>query len=258
MNAAVYLNEATKTYGGPDLPGWTLKPPHSSRALFSSTPALDRVSFRVDPVEIFGIVGPSGAGKTTLIRVLAAQLHLDSGEGRVFGLDLTRQRVEVARLTNRVSVEASFFKSLSALDNLVQSAQAYVPGAGSLRLEISALLARLGLEARRQQKPMEALERNEQQLVAIARAVLSRARLLLLDEPFAGLDVFTRYRVSQTLRDLREAAGVTIVFAARSLADVEMLADRWAVLTAGRLTTETTGVNTPLWSSRAEPCVVDA
>lgn len=258
MTAAVYLNEATKIYEEPSLPGWTLKPARSARSLSASVAALDRVSFRVEPAEIIGVVGDAGAGKTTLIQVLAGRLPLDSGEARVFGLDVTRQRLEVARLTNRVSVEASFFKSLSPLQNLLLDAAATSPSEDGLSAEIAGLLSRLGLDSRRQNQPMDVLGRNEHQLVYVARAVLSRAKLLLLDEPFAGLDLIARYRVAEALRELRSAAGATILFTARTTVDAEMLADRSVLLAAGRLSPEAAAVGAPLWRTPSETCVVDA
>ena len=85
--------------------------------------AVDRVSFTVRQGEIFGVLGPNGSGKSTLIRLVATLLLPDEGSMQVFGYDVVRQPMEVQRLINRVSVEASFFKKLSPMENLIYGAR---------------------------------------------------------------------------------------------------------------------------------------
>src|SRR5438105_5025699 len=81
--------------------------------------AVDDVSLRVERGEIYSLLGANGSGKSTLIRVFSTLLTADAGEVRIFGLDIRRDELAVKRLINRVSVEASFFKKLSAMENLV-------------------------------------------------------------------------------------------------------------------------------------------
>jgi len=235
MNAAVHVHQTTKYFGGPALPGWNIKSPRAIRNQFSAIRALDQVSFAVKEGEIFGLVGPAGAGKSTLMRILATLLQPDEGEIRVFGYDVVRQKAQVQRLINQVSVKASFFKQLSPLDNLLLGAQPNRGQSEDLPEQIIHLLARLGFQERAMAQPMEKLSRPEQQLASIALALLSRPRLLLLDHPTAGLDLFARYRVEQLIREYRNQHNATILFTSRDWMDVARLADRMAILYQGRL-----------------------
>ena len=87
--------------------------------------AVDHVSFVVERGEIFGVLGPNGTGKSTLIRLMSTLLMPDTGRVRIFGLDVERDEAQVKRLINRVSVEASFFKKLSPMENLMYGARLY-------------------------------------------------------------------------------------------------------------------------------------
>jgi ABC-2 type transport system ATP-binding protein len=235
MNAAVHVHQTTKYFGGPALPGWNIKSPRAVRNHFSVVRALDQISFDVNEGEIFGLVGSAGAGKSTLMRILATLLQPDEGEIRIFGYDIVRQKAQVQRLINQVSVKASFFKQLSPLENLLREARLNSAQSEDLPGQIVRMLSRLGFQERVVYQPMETISRSEQQLVAIARALLSRPRLLLLDHPTAGLDLFARYRVEQLIREHHRQHGATILFTSRDLMDAARLADRIAILHQGRL-----------------------
>ena len=135
--------------------------------------AVDHVSFEVYEGEIFGVLGPNGGGKSTLIRLMSTLLLPDGGEITVFGHDVVTEAMAVQRLINRVSVEASFFKKLSPMENLLYGARLYGLNGRDTRREVEAILNRLGLEDRSIYSPMEQMSRGMQQKVAIARALLS-------------------------------------------------------------------------------------
>src|SRR5438876_4552856 len=149
--------------------------------------AVDAVSLRVARGEIYGLLGANGSGKSTLIRTFSTLLTPDSGEVSVFGHDVQDDELAVKRLINRVSVEASFFKKLSAMENLVYAGRLYGVAPEESRPKIVSILRRLGIEDARMTEPLEKLSRGMQQKVAIARAFLSTPILLLLDEPTTGL-----------------------------------------------------------------------
>jgi len=249
MSTAVLVHQLYKKFITPGVQIWG----HSSRMNLKrfgyaalSYPALavaavDHVSFDVQEAEIFGILGACDSGKTTLIRLLAALLQPDGGDLRIFGLDVLRQPRQAQRLVNRVSGEASFFKKLSPIENLLNGARQYGFSGSEIRRHAQDLLARLGIEAHAFHQPLETLNRHDQQIVTIANALLSRPRLLLLDEPTRGLERQTANEVRQILRELRLAHGVTILATAQDLADLDGLCDRAATLESGRLT----GLDTP-------------
>ena len=202
--------------------------------------AVDAVSLSVRRGEIYGLLGANGSGKSTLIRLFSTLLDPDSGEVRVFGHDVEREEMAVKRLINRVSVEASFFKKLSAMENLVYSGRLYGVSAGEARASALTILRRLGIEDRHVNEPLEKLSRGMQQKVSIARAFLSTPMLLLLDEPTTGLDIRSKREVQTFVRDLRDEHDATILLTTHDLDEAERLADRIGVIHSGRLVAEGT------------------
>ncbi len=202
--------------------------------------AVDDVSLRVVRGEIYGLLGANGSGKSTLIRMFSTLLTPDAGEVRVFGLDIREDEDAVKRLINRVSVEASFFKKLSAMENLVYSARLYGVGPDESRGKALAILRRLGVDMGRVDEPLEQLSRGMQQKVAIARAFLTAPTLLLLDEPTTGLDIRSKREVQTFVRDLRDEHDATIVLTTHDLDEAERLSDRIGILHDGRLVAEGT------------------
>jgi ABC-2 type transport system ATP-binding protein len=138
--------------------------------------AVDNVTLTIHRREIVGILGANGSGKSTLVRMLSTLLIPDTGSVRIFGYDVEKDERMVQRLINRVSVEASFFKKLSPMENLIYAARLYnMPGAQA-RSRIRAILGRLGIPKDRIGQPLEHMSRGMQQKVAIAhRAAAGRA-----------------------------------------------------------------------------------
>ena len=202
--------------------------------------AVDDVSLRVVRGEIYGLLGANGSGKSTLIRMFSTLLTPDAGEVRVFGLDIRKDEDAVKRLINRVSVEASFFKKLSAMENLVYSARLYGVGPDESRGKALTILHRLGVDMDRVNEPLEQLSRGMQQKVAIARAFLTAPTLLLLDEPTTGLDIRSKREVQTFVRDLRDEHDATILLTTHDLDEAERLSDRIGILHGGRLVAEGT------------------
>jgi ABC-2 type transport system ATP-binding protein len=202
--------------------------------------AVDNVSLRVLRGEIYGLLGANGSGKSTLIRMFSTLLTPDAGEVRVFGLDIKDDEEAVKRLINRVSVEASFFKKLSAMENLVYAGRLYGVAPDVSRPKIVSILRRLGIDEGRMHEPLEKLSRGMQQKVAIARAFLTAPMLLLLDEPTTGLDIRSKREVQTFVRDLRDEHDATILLTTHDLDEAARLADRIGVLHQGRLVAEGT------------------
>jgi ABC-2 type transport system ATP-binding protein len=199
------------------------------------TVAVDHVSFEVDEGEIFGVLGPNGGGKSTLIRLISTLLLPDSGEVKVFGYDVVRQPMKVQERINRVSVEASFFKKLSPMENLLYGARLYGLDGKTTRKQVYEILARLGLERKSIGSPMEEMSRGMQQKVAIARALLSHPRLLLLDEPTTGLDPRSKREVQAVIRELRRDFGTTMLLTTHDMVEAESLCDRIAIMDRGKV-----------------------
>ena len=211
----------------------------SSRAR-SPVRAVDDVSLEVRRGEIYGLLGANGSGKSTLIRMFSTLLEPDGGDVRVFGLDVAEHEIAVKRLINRVSVEASFFKKLSAMENLVYAGRLYGLAPSEVRAKARDILRRLGIPDERMVEPLEKLSRGMQQKVAIARAFLTAPMLLLLDEPTTGLDIRSKREVQTFVRDLRDEHDATILLTTHDLDEAERLADRVGIIHNGRLVAEGT------------------
>ena len=197
--------------------------------------ALNKVSFTMERGECVAILGQNGSGKSTLVRLLSTLLLADGGEAHVFGYDVFKEARKVRRLVNRVSVEASFFKRMSAAENLSYAARFYGMGPGETRREIPRILQRVGFPPNRRNESMENLSRGMQQKVALARALLTSPVLLLLDEPTTGLDPRSKQEVQTFIREIRERHDSTILLCTHDMKEAEELADRIGLLDRGEL-----------------------
>ena len=197
--------------------------------------ALDGVSLTIARGECVAVLGQNGSGKSTLVRVLATLLLHERGQVRVFGHDVAREEQAVRRLVNRVSVEASFFKRLSARENLAYAARFYGLTPGRTRTRVPEILEAVGFPAARARVPMEELSRGMQQKVALARALLTAPTLLLLDEPTTGLDPRSKRDVQAFIAGMRETHDTTTLLCTHDMAEAEVLADRVGILDRGRL-----------------------
>ncbi|MBV8693963.1 MAG: ABC transporter ATP-binding protein [Ktedonobacteraceae bacterium] len=197
--------------------------------------AVDNVSLVVKRREIVGILGANGSGKSTLIRILSTLLIPDSGHVSIFGYDVEKDERMVQRLINRVSVEASFFKKLSPMENLIYAARLYNMPGPQARIRIREILIRLGIQPERIDRPLENMSRGMQQKVAIARAFLTAPIVLLLDEPTTGLDPRSKIDVQNFIRELREEHDATILITTHDMDEAEALCDRVAIIDQGRI-----------------------
>jgi ABC-2 type transport system ATP-binding protein len=197
--------------------------------------ALDGVTFKVARGETVAILGQNGSGKSTLVRLLSTLLLHDGGTAKVFGHDVFREPRAVRRLVNRVSVEASFFKKMSAAENLSYAARFYGISARETRDEIPRILGRVGFPINRRSEPMENLSRGMQQKVALARALLTAPVLLLLDEPTTGLDPRSKLEVQEFVREIRDVHDATILLCTHDMTEADTLADRVGIIDRGKL-----------------------
>src|SRR5206468_288769 len=197
--------------------------------------ALEGVTFTMERGECVAILGQNGSGKSTLVRLLSTLLLPDGGTARIFGHDVVKESRPVQRLVNRVSVEASFFKKMSAEENLAYAARFYGMTHRQTRGEIPRILERVGFPSDRRGEAMEHLSRGMQQKVALARALLTSPVLLLLDEPTTGLDPRSKLEVQDFIREVRTLHDSTILLCTHDMVEAETLADRVGILDRGAL-----------------------
>ena len=199
------------------------------------TVAVDHMNITVPRGEIFGLLGANGSGKSTLIRLVSTLLIPDGGEIRVFGRDVQREERLVRRMINRVSVEASFFKKLSALENLMYAARLYDMPIAAARARAIYILGQLGMKEKRLYEPLENMSRGMQQKVAIARGLLTSPVLLLLDEPTTGLDPRSKQDVQRFILRMRREHETTVFLTTHDMDEADRLCDRIAVIDNGKI-----------------------
>lgn len=196
--------------------------------------ALAGIEFAIPRGETFGIIGPNGSGKSTLVRILSTLLIPDTGQATVFGTDVVREPLKVRRSINRVSVDAAFFKKLSAWENLRYAARLYGVPKKAARERTLAILDALGFSKKRFDEPMEDLSRGMQQKVAIARSLFTSPVLLLLDEPTTGLDPRSKLEVQGFILGLKKKTDITVLLTTHDMGEAEALCDRIAIIDNGR------------------------
>ena len=238
-DVALRIDNAYKYFGKANNHGWLpWKNDDSSEngeRTKSLTVAVDHLTFEVRRGEIFGVLGPNGGGKSTLIRLIATLLIPDDGLIEVFGWDVVKDPMPAQRMINRVSVEASFFKKLSPMENLLYGARLYGVKGSEIRRQVLLILKRLSIPDKNVNRPMEEMSRGMQQKVAIARALLSTPMLLLLDEPTTGLDPRSKREVQAFVRELRDEHDTTIVLTTHDMTEADILCDRVAIMDSGRI-----------------------
>jgi ABC-2 type transport system ATP-binding protein len=202
--------------------------------------AVDDVSFSVAQGETYGLLGPNGSGKSSLIRILSTLLIADSGYVNLLGYTLPEQQEEVRKIIGRVSVDAAFYKKLSARENLLYTALLYGQNARDAERRVMDILDRLGMENAKFSTPLEEMSRGMQQKISIARALMLNPPLLLLDEPTTGLDPKSRRDVQAFLEDLQRREGTTILLTTHDMAEAERLCVRIGFLAHGKLVAEGT------------------
>ncbi|HEX9412967.1 MAG TPA: ABC transporter ATP-binding protein [Ktedonobacterales bacterium] len=215
--------------------------------------AVNGVSFSIRPGEIFGILGPNGAGKTTTLEMIEGIRAPDSGEIRVDGLDVRRQRRAVH---SRIGVQlqaTSLFEELTVRETITLFGSFY-PRA----LPPDQLLREVGLEEKARARPPD-LSGGQRQRLALALALVNDPRLVFLDEPTTGLDPQSRRRLWETIQRLREH-GKTVVLTTHFMDEAQLLCDRLAIMDHGGIIAQDTpaGLIARLGASATIECALSA
>lgn len=200
------------------------------RKRYGDVVALDGVGFAVPPGELFGFVGSNGAGKTTTLRVILGVVRADAGEVLLDGRPITRdQRAAIGYMPE----ERGLYPRMKVLDHLVYLARLHGLGPDDAHAAAETWIGRLGLGTLRDEE-IQRLSLGNRQRVQLAAALVHRPRVLVLDEPFSGLDPLAVDVLADVLRD-QASRGVPVVFSSHQLDLVERLCDRVGIIRAGRM-----------------------
>ncbi len=222
MNSAVKVHDIKKNF---KKSGKTIK-------------ALKGVSFEIERGEVYGLLGPNGSGKSTLIRLMSTLLYPDYGKIEIFDHDVLKEENAVKRMINRVSVEASFFMKLSAIENLRYACGIYGFPFGRSKERILSILEQVGIPKSRFNDPLENFSRGMQQKVAISRAFLTSPILMLLDEPTTGLDPKAKREVQSMVKNVVQKHDATILLTTHDMEEAEKMCDRISIIHHGKIVAE--------------------
>jgi ABC-2 type transport system ATP-binding protein len=202
------------------------------RKSFGGRAAVDGVSFEVRPGEIVGLLGPNGAGKTTTINMILSVLSPDAGSIVIEGIDAAVRRSEALSRVNFAAVYAQLPGNLTVIENLRVFGLLY--GVSSLAQRIDEVVAEFDLERYRATKS-GVLSSGEQTRLCLAKAMLNRPRLLLLDEPTASLDPSVAEQVRVELRAVVSRGECGVLWTSHNMREVETVCDRVLFLSRGRV-----------------------
>ena len=197
---------------------------------FDGKPAVEGVDLAVPEGSVYGILGPNGAGKTTTLRMLLGIIDPDAGERRLLGRS---DPLEAANLVGYLTEERGLYPSMTARDAIafLGALRGFPLAAGRARAE--ELLAGHGL-GDWIDKPIRSLSKGMAQTVQLFGTIVHRPKLIVLDEPFSGLDAINQGRLEELIRE-QAAAGATVIFSTHVIAHAERLCERIAIIAGGRV-----------------------
>ena len=203
---------------------------------YGSVPAVADVSFRVESGEVLALVGDSGSGKTTTLKMINRLVEPDAGRVLVEGRDTATQDPHALRRSiGYVFQGTGLFPHMTVAENVAVPLRLLGWPAERIRERVPEVLSLVELPAPLAARYPGALSGGEQQRAGVARALAAAPRVMLLDEPFAALDPLTRDRLQQSFLALRARLGLTAVFVTHDVAEAVLLAERVGVMRAGRL-----------------------
>ena len=217
----------------------------------TDVPAVEDVSFTVRPGEVFGLLGPHGAGKTTTLRMLCTVLKPSQGFATVAGYDVVREAGQVRQSIGFLSANTGIYDRMTPWEMVTYYGKLYGLRGDTLTGRLESLFASLQMNDFRD-VPGGRLSTGMRQKVSIARALVHDPAVLIFDEPTAGLDILVQRAVLQSILALREQ-GKTILFSTHIMREVEKLCDRVAIMAKGKIVA--TGTLPELREQYGEPDV---
>ncbi len=204
---------------------------------FGNIRALDELSFQIKKGEIFGLIGPNGAGKTTTLRIVSTLIIPTSGTATIFGLDTVKQSGEVRKIISYLPEEAGAYPNLSGNEYLEFMAKFNTKNQKELRVTIEEAAKISGLGERLKDKA-KTYSKGMKRRLLVARALMTKPKLAVLDEPASGLDVLHAYHVRQIIKNYVKEHGTTVLLSSHNMLEVEYLCDRVALLNKGKIVVE--------------------
>jgi ABC-2 type transport system ATP-binding protein len=204
---------------------------------FGEVHALKSLDLRVPPKSIFAFLGPNGAGKTTTIKLLLGLLKPTRGGGKILGMDILRDSVDIRARIGYLPQDARFYEHMTARQTLEYAARFFYAGPQSaINKRVDEMIELVGLEGKAD-RPIKGFSGGERQRLGIAQAEVNYPDLLILDEPAASLDPQGRRGVLEVMSRLRKYA--TVFYCTHILDDAQRVSDQVAIVNQGELITQT-------------------
>ena len=201
---------------------------------FGNIQALNDLTFNIKEGEVYGLIGPNGAGKTTTLRIVSTLILPTAGTATVFGVDVVKQPDRVRKILSYLPEEAGAYRNLSGMEYLqfmAKFSDFNTKDAIEQATEISGLGHRLKDKAKTYSKGMK-------RRLLLARALMTKPKLAILDEPASGLDVLHAYHVRQIIKSYVKQNGVTVLLSSHNMLEVDYLCDRVALVNKGKIVLE--------------------
>ena len=205
----------------------------SLRRSYGATRAVDGIDADVGDGEFFSMIGPSGCGKTTTLRMIAGLVEPSSGRIEVRGRDVTGLRPH-RRPVNTVFQQYALFPHLSVFENVAFGLRERRTPSSELTARVAEMLEMVGLVGRERDRPSQ-LSGGQQQRVALARSLVLRPEVLLLDEPLGALDLKLRKELQLQLKRIQHEVGITFVYVTHDQEEAFFMSDRVAIMRDGRI-----------------------
>ncbi|WP_445475136.1 ABC transporter ATP-binding protein [Methanococcoides methylutens] len=223
------------------------------KKVFGNFLAVDSVAFSVEEGEVFGFLGPNGAGKTTTMRMIQCISPMTSGKLEVFGMDVNEYQREIKFNMGVVPQENNLDPDFTVYENLLVFSRYFDIPEAEARRRVDELLEFVHLEEKRDTMT-ESLSGGMKRRLVLARALINRPRMLILDEPTVGLDPQSRHLMWDKLKGLKKE-GVTIVLTTHYLEEASQLCDRLVIMDYGKILVE--GSPEEMISENIGPAIVE-
>ncbi|MDH7563490.1 MAG: ABC transporter ATP-binding protein [Candidatus Bathyarchaeota archaeon] len=204
---------------------------------FGNIKALDGLNLKVNTGEIFGLIGPNGAGKTTCLRVISTLLLPTSGTVKVFGLDVSADAPEVRKIITYLPEEAGAYRNLSGWEYLQFMANFSARNKDEKYVAVQEAAEICGLGDRLRDK-VKTYSKGMKRRLLIARALMPKPRLAILDEPTGGLDVLHSYHIRGIIKRYAKNRDTTVLLSSHNMLEVEHLCDKVALVNKGKVVAE--------------------
>lgn len=201
---------------------------------YKKSKAVDDVTFQVKHGEIFGLIGENGAGKSTMLSMIATLIKPDSGEILFNGKDIVTNPVIIQKKLGYVPQEIALYEMLSGMDNLIFFADMYQLSRQQKKRQIETVIQRIGLDKDILSKKVKTYSGGMKRRLNIGVALLHNPEIVILDEPTVGIDVISRNQILDTMTELA-ADGTTIIYVGHYMEEIEKISDTICVMDKGKV-----------------------